>query len=88
MTVVSPGAPDGMELLLEPNAHKAVKDFQRTIFSDNIPATTLFVGDIQKAYKRLKELGVEFTTEPTEIGKVKIAVFNDTCGDLIQITEQ
>ena len=88
LTLVSPDAPDGMELLLEPNAHKAAKDFQRAIFSDNIPATTLFVDDIQKEYERLKELGVEFTTEPTKMGTVKIAVFNDTCGNLIQLTEQ
>lgn len=88
LTVVSPDAPDGMELLLEPNVHKAAQAFQKAIFADNIPATTLFVDDIQKEYERLKELGVGFTTEPTEMGTVKIAVFNDTCGNLIQITEQ
>jgi len=88
LTVVSPDAQDGMELLLEPNAHKAAKDFQKAIFSDNIPATILFVDDIQKEYERLKELGVEFTTVPTKMGTVTIAVFNDTCGNLIQLTAQ
>ncbi len=88
LTVVSPDAPEGMELLLEPNAHKAAKAFQKAIFEDSIPATILFVDDIQKEYERLKQLGVEFTTEPTKTGTVTIAVFDDTCGNLIQLVEQ
>ena len=88
LTLVSSDALDGMELLLEPNVHKAAKAYQKAIFSDNIPATTLFVDDIQKEYERLIELGVEFTTEPAKMGTARIAVFNDTCGNLIQLTEQ
>jgi catechol 2,3-dioxygenase-like lactoylglutathione lyase family enzyme len=88
LTIVSADAPEGMELLLEPNAHKAAAAYQKAIFLDSIPATVLFVDDIQKEYERLKQLGIEFTTEPTKTGPVTIAVFNDTCGNLIQLVEQ
>ncbi|RJQ74585.1 MAG: hypothetical protein C4519_16395 [Desulfobacteraceae bacterium] len=72
----------------EPNTHKAAAAYQKAIFGDKIPATALFVDDMQKEYERLKQLGVEFTTEPTKTGPVTIAVFNDTCGNLIQLVEQ
>ena len=88
LTIVSADAPEGMELLLEPNAHEAAAAYQKAIFSDSIPATLLFVVDIQKEYERLKQLGVAFITEPTKAGPVTIAVFNYTCGNLIQLVEQ
>lgn len=88
LTVVSPDAPEGMELLLEPNAHGAARAYQKTIFEEGIPATTFFVDDIRAEFDRLGRRGVRFTVEPTEIGSVIIAVFDDTCGNLIQLTER
>lgn len=88
ITVVSPGDQNGTELLLEPNDHPASKDYQQKIFSDGIPATMFGVEDIQKEYELLKEKGVEFTMEPTKMGEVTIAIFDDTCGNLIQIIQQ
>lgn len=88
LSVVSAEAPEGMELVLEPNAHDAARAFQKAIHADGIPATSFFVDDIRTEYERLKELGVAFTMEPTEAGPVTIAIFDDTCGNLIQITEQ
>ena len=87
LSVVTPDAPDGTELLLEPNAHAAAKAYQQTIFNDGIPATTFFVDDIQAEYDRLKSLGVNFNSEPTAAGPVTIAAFDDTCGNLIQLTQ-
>ena len=66
LTVVSPEAPEGMELVLEPNAHPAAKAFQQAIYEDGIPATSFFVGDVQAEYERLERLGVVFTTPPTK----------------------
>ena len=88
ITVVSPDDQDGTELLLEPNDHPAAKEYQKMIFADGIPATMFGVADIRKEYKRLKEKGVKFTMEPTEMGEVTIAVFDDTCGNLIQIVQK
>ena len=87
ITVVSPEEPDGTELLLEPNQNPAAKTFQKALFEQGISATTFFTDDIQKEYERLKSEGVKFTMEPTPMGTVIIAVFNDTCGNLIQITQ-
>lgn len=87
LTLVSPDDPDGTELLLEPNEHPAAKEYQKKIFADGIPATMFGVADIRKEYERLKEKGVRFTMEPTEMGPVTIAVFDDTCGNLIQIIQ-
>ena len=87
LTVVSPENPDGVELLLEPNSNPAATAFQQAIFSQGIPATMFGVDDIESEYNRLKSLGVEFTMEPTEMGPVTIAIFNDTCGNLIQIAQ-
>jgi catechol 2,3-dioxygenase-like lactoylglutathione lyase family enzyme len=86
LTVVSPDQPDGVELLLEPNAHPAAKAFQAAIVADGIPATSFAVSDINAEYKRLSEAGVDFVQPPTEMGPVTTAVFDDTCGNLIQIT--
>ncbi len=87
LTVVSPEEPEGTELLLEPNSHPAAIAYQQAIYQDAIPATTFFVEDIQKAYEELKKQGVVFTMKPTESGTVTIAVLDDTCGNLIQLTQ-
>ncbi|MEK4688416.1 VOC family protein [Bacillus sp. FSL W8-1202] len=88
ITLVSPDDQDGTELLLEPNEHPAAKEYQKKIFSDGLPATMFGVADIQKEYNRLKEKGVTFTMEPTKMGEVTIAVFDDTSGNLIQIVQK
>jgi len=88
ITLVSPDEPDGPELLLEPNDHPAANEYQKKIFADGIPATMFGVPDIQKEYKRLVENGVKFTMKPTKMGEVTIAVFDDTCGNLIQIVQK
>ncbi|MFS0690009.1 VOC family protein [Sporosarcina sp. 179-K 8C2 HS] len=88
ITVVSSDAQDGTELLLEPNNHPAAQEYQKKLFADGIPVTMFGVTDIQKEYERLVERGVEFTMKPTKAGEVTIAVFDDTCGNLIQIIEQ
>jgi predicted enzyme related to lactoylglutathione lyase len=87
ITLVSPDAHDGTELLLEPNEHPAAKEYQKKIFAEGIPATMFGVTDIHNEYKRLLENGVKFTMEPTKMGEVTIAVFDDTCGNLIQIIQ-
>lgn len=85
ITLVSPEDQEGTELLLEPNNHPAAKEYQSKIFADGIPATMFGVADVHKEYERLMKLGVKFTMEPTNAGPVTIAVFDDTCGNLIQI---
>ena len=87
LTVVSPKHPDGVELLLEPDAHPAAKKFKAALVEDGIPFTSLAVDDLDAEFKRLSAAGVRFTQEPTEMPTVKIAVFDDTCGNLIQIAE-
>ncbi len=88
LTVVSPDAPDGVELLLEPDEHPAAKPFKAALVQDGIPATSFGVEDVQHEYQRLRGLGVRFTQEPTAMGPVTTAVLDDTCGNLIQIAEQ
>ena len=85
LTVVSPEAPDDIELLLEPNENPAAKAYQQGIFEQGIPAAAFAVDDIHEEYERLKNKGVEFTMEPTESGPAILAIFNDTCGNLIQL---
>lgn len=85
LTVVSPDDPDGVELLLEPNDNPASKTYQQAIYEQGIPVTAFASKDIQDEVKRLKEKGVKFTTEPMEAGGTTIAVFDDTCGNLIQL---
>jgi glyoxylase I family protein len=87
LTVVSPEAPDEVELTLEPNANPAAKTFQQAMFSQGIPLAAFQVNGMQKEYERLKSLGVVFTVEPTMAGPVTIAVLSDTCGNLIQLYE-
>lgn len=88
LTVVSPEDQEGTELLLEPNANPASQQYQKSIFEQGIPAAMFAVTDIQGEYERLRGLGVEFTTEPTDYGSYSLAIFQDTCGNLIQITQQ
>lgn len=86
ITVVSADNPDGVELLLEPNAeYPAMKALKESLVADNIPFTAFEVDDIHQEYERLKKLGVEFTMEPTNMGTTTVAIFDDTCGNLIQI---
>ena len=85
LTVVSPEEPDGTELLLEPNDNPAASAFQEAIFRQGLPATSFVVEDIQKEYERMKNLDVMFSMEPTKTGPATVAVFDDTCGNLIQI---
>ena len=87
LTVVSPQAPDGTELLLEPSGHPAVKPFRDALFADGIPFTSFAVDDIAAEHRRLVGLGVRFTQEPTNMGPVTTAVLDDTCGNLIQISQ-
>lgn len=88
ITVVSPGDPNGTELLLEPNAeYPTMKAFKEALVNDGIPFTAFQVDDVQQEYARLRQLGVEFTMEPTNMGMATVAVLNDTCGNLIQIYE-
>jgi catechol 2,3-dioxygenase-like lactoylglutathione lyase family enzyme len=86
LTVVSPDAPDGVELLLEPDVHPAARPFKDALVHDGIPFTSFAVDDVHAEHTRLTTLGVRFTREPTQMGPVTIAVFDDTCGNLIQIT--
>ena len=88
LTVVSPEQPDGVELLLEPMAFPPAKPYQKALFDAGIPLTMFAVDDINKEYERLKDLGVVFKTPPTPMGPTTIAVFEDTCGNLIQIAQQ
>jgi predicted enzyme related to lactoylglutathione lyase len=88
ITVVSPEGPGDLELVLEPNGHPAASAYQSALMKDGIPCTALESTDIQTEVKRLKEKGVVFTIEPTNAGTVIIAIFADTCGNLIQIYQQ
>lgn len=88
LTVVSPEEPDGTELVLEPNSNPAAKTFQSAIFEQGIPLTAFAVEDIQKEYERMKKLGVAFTRKPTPTGPTIVAVFDDTCGNLIQLYQE
>lgn len=86
LTVVSPEEPNGVELLLEPNAeYPAMKALKEALVRDGIPFTAFQVNDIYGEYERLKALGVEFTMEPTNMGEAIMAILDDTCGNLIQI---
>jgi catechol 2,3-dioxygenase-like lactoylglutathione lyase family enzyme len=88
LTVVSPEDPDGTELVLEPDAHPAVRPFKEALVADGIPFTSFAVNDIGGEFERLRGLGVRFTQEPVTMGPVTTAVFDDTCGNLIQIAQQ
>ena len=85
LTVVSADDPDGVELLLEPDAHPAAKPFKDALVADGIPFTSFAVDDCRAEFERLSAAGVRFTQEPMEAGNVTVAIFDDTCGNLIQI---
>jgi len=88
LTVVSPEDPDGTELLLEPDEHPAAGPFKRALVEDGIPFTSFAVEDVAAEHERLVGLGVRFTQPPTDMGPVTTAVFDDTCGNLIQIAAE
>jgi catechol 2,3-dioxygenase-like lactoylglutathione lyase family enzyme len=88
LTVVSPQDPNGTELLLEPDAHPAAKPFKNALVEDGIPYTSFGVDDVKADFEWLSGRGVRFTQPPTEMGPVTTAVFDDTCGNLIQIAQQ
>jgi catechol 2,3-dioxygenase-like lactoylglutathione lyase family enzyme len=88
LTVVSPDDPDGTELLLEPDQHPAARTYKDALVADGIPFTSFGVDDVHAEYERLKGLGIRFTQAPTDMGPVTVAVFDDTCGNLIQIAER
>lgn len=88
ITVVSPDDPDGTELGLEPDVHPAAKAFMTAMVEDGIPFASFEVEDIVEEHERLESLGVRFTLPPKDYGTVIAAVFDDTCGNLIQITQE
>ncbi len=88
LTVVSPEQPDGTELLLEPNGTPIASTFQKACFEQGLAAIIFYVDDAQAEHERLAGLGVEFTLPPTDIGPAVMAIFNDTCGNLLQIVQQ
>ena len=88
LTVVSPQDPTGTELLLEPDGHPAARPFKDALVADGIPYTSFAVDDLNAEFSRLRDLGVQFTQEPLAMGPVTTAVFDDTCGNLIQIAQR
>jgi catechol 2,3-dioxygenase-like lactoylglutathione lyase family enzyme len=88
LTLVSSHDPDGVQLLLEPDAHPAAKPFKAALMADGIPCTSFGVADVQAEHQRLVGLGVKFTQPPVVMGPVTTAVFDDTCGNLVQIAQQ
>ena len=87
LTVVSAQDPDGVELVLEPDAHPAAKPFKAALVADGIPFTAFLVEDVQAEYTRLKDCGVHFPQKPANMGSVTTAVLDDTCGNLIRIMQ-
>lgn len=87
LTVVSPGNPSGVEMVLEPDAHPAVGPFKQALVEDGIPWASFGVEDTQAEYDRLVKAGVHFTQPPVNMGPVTTAVLDDTCGNLIQIAQ-
>lgn len=88
LTVVSPERPDGVELLLEPNRNPISLTYQQGLMEQGFPSIIFGVDDAQAEYERLSGLGVEFTMPPSDIGPAIMAIFNDTCGNLIQILQE
>lgn len=88
LTVVSPEEQTGVEVLLEPMGFEPAKVYQKALKEAGIPCTSFAVDDIEKEYQRLSDLSVEFTMKPTEAGPVKIALLDDTCGNLIQLMQE
>ncbi|MXW55443.1 MAG: VOC family protein [Gemmatimonadales bacterium] len=88
ITVVSEEDPDGTELLLEPDAHAAARSFKTALMEDGIPSASFAVDDVEAEHERLVAKGVKFVQPPKDLGTVITAVFDDTCGSLIQILEE
>jgi predicted enzyme related to lactoylglutathione lyase len=88
LTVVSPDSPEGPELLLEPSSHPAVKPYRDALVEDGIPLAQFAVDNLEAEHARLSGEGVVFTQPPTDIGAAVVAVFDDTCGNLIQLVEE
>jgi catechol 2,3-dioxygenase-like lactoylglutathione lyase family enzyme len=88
LTLVSPSDADGVELVLEPDQHPAAGPFKKALVEDGIPFTSFGVDDVQAECDRLRNLGVHFTQPPVAMGPVTTAVFDDTCGNLIQIAQK
>ena len=88
LTLVSPGDLDGVELLLEPDQHRAVGPFKKALVEDGIPWASFGVDDVQAEFDRLSRAGVHFTQPPVNMGPVTTAVLDDTCGNLIQIAQK
>ena len=87
LTVASPEDPDGTELQLALNNNPAAKTYQQAIFLQNQPAANFFTDDVQSEYERMKARGAEFSIPPKDVTGAKIAMLNDTCGNLIQVTQ-
>ena len=87
LTVVSIEDPEGTELHLEPSDHPAVQPYKEALVADGIPAHSFQVMNLDTERKRLGDQGVEFVQEPIDVGPVRIAIFDDTCGNLIQLIE-
>jgi catechol 2,3-dioxygenase-like lactoylglutathione lyase family enzyme len=87
LTVVAPDDPDGVQLLLEPDQHPAARAVKTALVADGIPWTSFAVTDLAAEYERLRASGVVFTQEPADMGPVRTAVLDDTCGNLIQLTQ-
>ncbi len=85
LTVVSRDEPEGTQLVLEPNVHSGAAAYQKSLFDEGIPLTAFQVDDMEAEHARLKELGVVFTMDPTDVGGTMVAAFEDTCGNVIQI---
>ena len=88
LTVVSPDATNGVELLLEPMEFPPAKVYQKALFDAGIPCASFGVDNIDSEYERLEKLGVKFKMKPTSMGSVTVAVFEDTCGNLLQIAQK
>ncbi len=87
LTVTSPEGPEGVELVLEPMGFPPARDFQKALYMAGIPITAFLSSDIEKEYKRLLDRGVVFRSQPVSVGAVKTALFEDTCGNLINLVQ-
>jgi predicted enzyme related to lactoylglutathione lyase len=88
LTIAQSHDPNGMGLLLEPNAHPAAQSFQQKMFADRIPLASFLVDDIHQEVARMQSLGVAFVEQPTVMGPVSVAMFDDTCGNYIQLIQK
>ncbi len=87
LTVTSPEGPEGVELVLEPMGFAPARDYQKALYDAGIPLTAFLTSDIQKEYKKLKQRGVVFRSEPQAMGAITSVLFEDTCGNLINLVQ-